>query len=72
VFNPMIFADMPWGTSSVISLTLERIREYGQTTALLPSRYDIDVMEDLQRFAGESRDSEGELPELLRAWGMAA
>ncbi len=72
VFNPMIFSDMPWGTSSVMSSTLERIRDWEQTTALLPARYDIDVIEDLQRYAAESRDADGELPKLLRAWGMAA
>jgi rSAM/selenodomain-associated transferase 1 len=72
VFNPMIFSDMPWGTSSVMSQTLERIRDWELTTALLPARYDIDVIEDLQRFAAEERDADGELPRLLRAWGMAA
>jgi hypothetical protein len=72
VFNPMIFSDMPWGTSSVMSQTLERIRGWEQTTALLPARYDIDVIEDLQRFAAEARDADGELPRLLREWGMAA
>ena len=72
VFNPMIFSEMPWGTSSVMSSTLARIREWEQTTALLPRRYDIDVVEDLQRFAAEARDADGELPRLLRSWGMAA
>jgi rSAM/selenodomain-associated transferase 1 len=72
VFNPMVFSDMPWGTSSVMSQTLERIREWGLTTALLPARYDIDVIEDLQRFAAESRDEDGQLLRLLRDWGMAA
>jgi rSAM/selenodomain-associated transferase 1 len=72
VFNPTIFSDMPWGTSSVMALTLERIREWGHTTALLPARYDIDVVEDLKRFVTEARDTDGELAKLLRAWGMAA
>lgn len=71
VFNPTIFSDMPWGTSSVMSKTLERIREWEQTTALLPARYDIDVIEDLQRFAAESKDAGGELPKLLRNWAIA-
>jgi uncharacterized protein len=71
-FNPMVFSDMPWGTDSVMSTTLARIREWGHTTALLPARYDIDVIEDLQRFAAEFRDAEGELPRLLRSWGIAA
>ena len=39
---------------------------------MLPLRYDIDVIGDLQRFARENADSEGELPQLLREWGMAA
>lgn len=71
-FNPMVFSDLPWGTPSVMSQTLERIRDWGQTSALLPARYDIDVIEDLQRFAAEGGDAEGELLRLLRAWGMAA
>jgi hypothetical protein len=58
--------------SSVMAQTLQRIRELGHTAALLPARYDIDVIEDLQRFAVESRDAEGELPKLLRALGIAA
>ena len=72
VFNPAIFSDMPWGTAAVMPQTLERIRACAQTTALLPVRYDIDVLEDLQRFAAEERDADGELPKLLRGWGMAA
>ena len=72
IFRPEIFADMPWGTASVLQMTLKRIREWSNTVAVLPVRYDIDVIEDLQRFATETRDAEGELPRLLRAWGMAA
>ncbi|HEX9501188.1 MAG TPA: TIGR04282 family arsenosugar biosynthesis glycosyltransferase [Thermoanaerobaculia bacterium] len=71
-FSPAIFSDMPWGTSSVMGTTLNRIRERGHTAALLPSRYDIDVIEDLQRFAAEARDADGELPKLLHDWGIAS
>jgi hypothetical protein len=53
-------------------MTLERIRGWEQTTAMLPVRYDIDVIEDLQRFAAESGEGDGELARLLREWGMAA
>jgi rSAM/selenodomain-associated transferase 1 len=72
VFNPDIFRDMPWGSDSVLQLTLQRIREWQSTVAILPPRYDIDVLEDLQRFAEETRDSDGELARLLREWGLAA
>jgi len=71
-FNPAIFYDVAWGTDSVLATTLQRIREWNHTAAFLPVRYDIDVLEDLQRFARETRESDGELPRLLRDWGMAA
>ena len=71
-FTPAIFRDVRWGTSSVLPLTLERIRQWQHTVAMLPERYDIDVMEDLRRFAAEHAAGEGRLPRLLREWGMAA
>jgi hypothetical protein len=37
---------------------------------MLPERYDIDVEEDLRRFAAEGDG--GALGELLREWGFAA
>jgi len=71
-FKPAIFVDMPSGTDAVMRLTVQRIREWEQTLTILPAHYDIDVIDDLKRFASETRDSEAELPRLLRAWGMAA
>jgi rSAM/selenodomain-associated transferase 1 len=72
IFNPAIFRSMPWGSNEVLHLTLDRIRESRHTVSMLPARYDIDVIEDLQRFAREHADDDGELPRLLREWGMAA
>ncbi|HEX9492861.1 MAG TPA: TIGR04282 family arsenosugar biosynthesis glycosyltransferase [Thermoanaerobaculia bacterium] len=71
-FKPAIFVDMPWGTDAVMRLTVQRIREWEQTLTILPAHYDIDVIDDLKRFASETRDSEAELPRLLRAWGIVA
>jgi rSAM/selenodomain-associated transferase 1 len=71
-FNAEVFLDMPWGTNAVLSTTLQRIRNWNHTAAMLPIRYDIDVLDDLKRFADESRGAAGELPSLLRSWGMAA
>jgi hypothetical protein len=71
-FKPAIFVDMAWGESTVFQSTITRIRQWQNTVALLPVRYDIDVIEDLQRFARETADLDGELPRLLRQWGMAA
>jgi uncharacterized protein len=72
VFNPAIFRDVPWGTGSVLPITLERIEAAQNTIATLPARYDIDEIADLKRFAHETADSDGELPRLLREWGIAA
>jgi rSAM/selenodomain-associated transferase 1 len=72
VFDPAIFREVPWGTNSVLHLTLERIAAAHNTVATLPARYDIDVIDDLRRFARENSDGDGELPRLLREWGIAA
>jgi hypothetical protein len=67
-FDPTVFAGIEWGTPSVLSETLARIAQSKQTVALLPERYDIDVEEDLRRYAAEGEG--GELGELLRGWGQ--
>jgi rSAM/selenodomain-associated transferase 1 len=72
VFTPAIFRDIPWGTDAVLPLTLDRIAVAQNTVATLPARYDIDVIDDLRRFARENSDADGELPRLLREWGIAA
>jgi len=71
-FNPEVFFDIAWGTDSVLRSTLHRIRDWNHNAALLPMRYDIDVIDDLQRFARETRESDGHLPRLLQSWGIAA
>ena len=62
-FDPDVFAGIEWGTSTVLAATLRKIRAIERTVALLPVRYDIDVEEDLQRYAAE--EHEGELARLL-------
>jgi len=49
----------------VLESTLAKIAEWKSSVALLPARYDIDTVEDLQRYAAEQ--SEGALAALLRA-----
>jgi uncharacterized protein len=71
-FNSDMFFDIPWGSDAVLSTTVDRLRESASSLAVLPLRYDIDVIEDLKRFAGETANGEGELPRLLREWGMVA
>ncbi|HUP47537.1 MAG TPA: TIGR04282 family arsenosugar biosynthesis glycosyltransferase [Thermoanaerobaculia bacterium] len=60
-FDPSIFTGMEWGTSRVFAATMEKIREWGSTVAVLPVRRDIDVEEDLRAY-----DGGGELGALLR------
>jgi len=72
VFNAAIFRNVPWGSNHVFELTLTRIREMRNTVSMLPRRYDIDVVDDLQRFARDHAHDESELARLLRDWGMAA
>jgi len=69
-FDPAVFAGVEWGSSSVLRETLSRIGASQQTVALLPQRYDIDVEDDLRRYASDGEG--GELSLLLREWGFAA
>ena len=48
-----IFRGIPWGTSRVLEVTLERAREAALTTRLLPGWYDVDGIEDLRRVRRE-------------------
>ena len=52
-FDPEIFNGIEWGTSRVMATTLQKIRTLERTVALLPERYDIDTVEDLERFERE-------------------
>ena len=45
-FDPMIFQDIEWGTSSVCEATLAKIRRWNANVAVLPTRADIDTEED--------------------------
>jgi rSAM/selenodomain-associated transferase 1 len=69
-FDSAVFAGVQWGSPSVLRETLARIAASQQTVALLPERYDIDVEDDLRRFAADGDG--GALGELLKEWGFAA
>ncbi|MEX0590504.1 MAG: DUF2064 domain-containing protein, partial [Xanthobacteraceae bacterium] len=43
-----LFADIPWGTTDVARLSLERAAEIGLEVVLLPAWYDVD---DAETFA---------------------
>jgi len=66
-YNSEVFIDVEWGTSSVMSTTLAKIRTWSSTVAVLPERRDIDEGADLRGY-----DGEGEVGGLLREWGYRA
>jgi len=55
-FDPEVFDGIEWGTPRVLGATTRKIRELGVTMALLPERYDIDTVEDLERFEREHHE----------------
>lgn len=63
-FKTEAFLDVEWGTDTVLKTTLERIRGWQSTVALLPERRDIDLVSDLAGYAGN-----GEVGALLQEWG---
>ena len=52
-FDPAIFRDVAWGTSSVFATTIAKIAEWQSSVAVLPVRWDIDVVEDWERYRNE-------------------
>jgi hypothetical protein len=47
--SPEVFEGIPWSTSRVLDLTIQRSRETGKTCELLPPCYDIDTWQDVKR-----------------------
>jgi glycosyltransferase A (GT-A) superfamily protein (DUF2064 family) len=44
-----LFDGVPWSTSEVLAVTLRRAAEAGLRTACLPSWFDVDTPDDLER-----------------------
>lgn len=53
-----LFGDIPWSTSKVLRITLERASAAGIRTVLLPEWYDVDTAQDLMRLSEELSDSQ--------------
>jgi rSAM/selenodomain-associated transferase 1 len=51
--HPRLFAQIDWSTERVLEQTLERAREIGLETALLPTWYDVDDAATLKRLQCE-------------------
>ena len=48
---PALFDDIAWGTSQVLSATLQKASRLGLDFKMLPKRWDVDRPEDLRRLA---------------------
>lgn len=67
-----LFAEIAWSTEQVLPATLERCRELGLATELLPVAADVDTPGDLRRLAERMVTGDLGCPrtrELLAAWG---
>ncbi|HEX7681498.1 MAG TPA: TIGR04282 family arsenosugar biosynthesis glycosyltransferase [Thermoanaerobaculia bacterium] len=49
-FDPTVFENIAWGTSSVFASTIAKIVELQSSVAVLPERWDVDVAEDWERY----------------------
>ncbi|WP_456413531.1 TIGR04282 family arsenosugar biosynthesis glycosyltransferase [Thiolapillus sp.] len=47
---PTLFENMPWGSSEVLGLTLQRLHSLGRQPVYMPWRQDLDRPSDLQCF----------------------
>jgi rSAM/selenodomain-associated transferase 1 len=47
---PTLFEDIPWSTTQVLPITMERIKEADKSFFLLPELTDIDYWEDWEEF----------------------
>jgi rSAM/selenodomain-associated transferase 1 len=52
-FDPSVFQDIEWGTSTVLRTTLARIAAIERTVAVLPRRQDIDTAADLEQYVAQ-------------------
>ena len=63
---PALFEGMPWSTSTVLSLTLDRARNLGLRAVCLPTWYDVDTGADLARLECDLRALGGPRPRHTR------
>ncbi len=62
-FTSELFMNVEWGTNTVASATLAKIRTWMSSVAVLPERRDLDVAGDLPHYRGN-----GEVGRLLQEW----
>ncbi len=48
--QPILFTNIPWGTSQVLTKTRERLHNLGLRWKELPTQWDVDYPEDVERW----------------------
>lgn len=69
---PGLLAAVPWSHTSTCAETLARLDRHGFRTARLPPFFDLDVEDDLERFAREHAAGAIVAPETARVIGCAS
>jgi rSAM/selenodomain-associated transferase 1 len=64
---PRLFADIAWGTATVLDDTLARARALGLAVHLVARAFDVDEPTDLRRLQGIILRGDVDLPETARA-----
>ena len=64
--HPMLFDDMPWSTSTILEITLQRARAAGLRTVCVNPWFDVDTPEDLTRLRAALADSPDVAPATRR------
>jgi rSAM/selenodomain-associated transferase 1 len=65
--HPALFRDMPWSTNRVAAVTLDRCRQAGLRTHLLPCWYDVDDAPALTRLRAELAQARASLAPRTRS-----
>jgi rSAM/selenodomain-associated transferase 1 len=52
-FDPLLFSHIDWGSDRVLNQTLQRLHRLGWRYALMPTLWDVDRPEDLERLRRE-------------------
>jgi len=67
-YRPEIFQAIDWGTENAFQQTMARLQQARCRVAQLPTWYDIDRLEDLQRLDQDVRRGRAHHLRPLRAW----
>ena len=73
--TPGVFEGIPWGSSRVYEMTMQRIAALGLQVDTLPVSFDVDEAADLDRLAGVLEEDAAALPRtraLLAEMGLLA